>query len=68
MKGRVALTVIGADHAGRHEAYYKSKGKQTIHLPSSHEDVVLEKDELLHIEWSYKAGSWFWIVRKDHGC
>ncbi|WVQ69374.1 uncharacterized protein L199_007591 [Kwoniella botswanensis] len=39
---------------GRHEAYFKSLDQQTIHLPSSDEDIVLEKDELLNIEWSYK--------------
>lgn len=40
--------------AGRHEAYFRSKDKQTIPF-SSGDDVVLEKDELLNIEWSYKA-------------
>ncbi|KLT38504.1 hypothetical protein CC85DRAFT_289452 [Cutaneotrichosporon oleaginosum] len=37
---------------GRHEAYYRSKRKQTI--PLSNESVELEEGELLHIEWSFK--------------
>ncbi|WRT64670.1 uncharacterized protein IL334_001604 [Kwoniella shivajii] len=39
---------------GRHEAYFRSLEKQTIHLPNSNEDIVLEQGELLNIEWSYK--------------
>lgn len=45
-----------ADLIGRHEAYFRSKAEQTIHLPGSGKDVKLEKDELLNIEWSYKVG------------
>ena len=41
--------------SGRHEAYYKSKERQTLHLPSVGSEVTLEKDELLNIEWSYKV-------------
>ncbi|WWC68052.1 uncharacterized protein I206_101971 [Kwoniella pini CBS 10737] len=39
---------------GRHEAYFRSIDKQTIHLPCSNEDITLEEGELLNIEWSYK--------------
>ncbi|KAL1407321.1 hypothetical protein Q8F55_006743 [Vanrija albida] len=39
---------------GRHEAYFRSKEEQTLHLPGLERDVTLDKDELLHIEWSYK--------------
>ncbi|EIW71173.1 hypothetical protein TREMEDRAFT_42626 [Tremella mesenterica DSM 1558] len=39
---------------GRHEAYFKSKDKQILHLPLSDSDVILDKGELLNIEWSYK--------------
>lgn len=42
---------------GRHEAYFRSKDKQDIHLPAKNSDVTLEKDELLNIEWSYKVRS-----------
>ena len=41
--------------AGRHEAYFKSKDRQTIHLPGAGSGILLEKDELLNIEWSYKV-------------
>ncbi|KAL7419376.1 hypothetical protein Q5752_006214 [Cryptotrichosporon argae] len=37
---------------GRHEAYFKSRDRQTI--PLSDGEVQLEKGELLNIEWSYK--------------
>lgn len=37
---------------GRHEAYYRSKRKQTI--PLSNDTVELDEGELLHIEWSFK--------------
>ena len=40
---------------GRHEAYFKSRGAQTIHLPSADRDVHLKQGELLNIEWSYKV-------------
>ena len=40
---------------GRHEAYFKSVDKQTLHLPDSGEDITLDKGELLNIEWSYKV-------------
>lgn len=40
---------------GRHESYFKSLDRQTLHLPDSGEEVTLEKDELLNIEWSYKV-------------
>jgi len=46
---------IRADPTGRHEAYFKSKERQTLHLPNCGQDVLLEKDELLNIEWSYKV-------------
>ncbi|WVW78327.1 hypothetical protein I302_100281 [Kwoniella bestiolae CBS 10118] len=39
---------------GRHEAYFRSNDKQSIHLPKSNQDVELDKGELLNIEWSYK--------------
>ncbi|WVQ98171.1 hypothetical protein IAU59_005293 [Kwoniella sp. CBS 9459] len=42
------------EELGRHEAYFRSKDAQTIHLPNNNQDVKLEKDELLNIEWSYK--------------
>jgi hypothetical protein len=44
-----------ADGTGRHEAYFKSKERQTLRLPQG--DITLEKDELLNIEWSYKVGT-----------
>lgn len=40
---------------GRHEAYYRSKKDQKIHLPEHDTDVELKEGELLHIEWSYKV-------------
>lgn len=40
---------------GRHEAYFRSKAQQTLHLPSHNTDVTLEENELLNIEWSYKV-------------
>jgi uncharacterized SAM-dependent methyltransferase len=43
------------DGTGRHEAYFKSKERQTLRLPQG--DITLEKDELLNIEWSYKVGT-----------
>nr|XP_018265365.1 uncharacterized protein I303_01730 [Kwoniella dejecticola CBS 10117]OBR87523.1 hypothetical protein I303_01730 [Kwoniella dejecticola CBS 10117] len=39
---------------GRHEAYFRSLDEQTIHLPTTNEDITLAKGELLNIEWSYK--------------
>ncbi|WVQ83173.1 hypothetical protein IAT38_005312 [Cryptococcus sp. DSM 104549] len=42
------------EELGRHEAYYKSKTKQSIRLPTSGEEITLEAGELLNIEWSYK--------------
>ncbi|ORY20909.1 hypothetical protein BCR39DRAFT_554493 [Naematelia encephala] len=42
------------DLLGRHEAYFRSKGRQTLHLPNKNVDVTLEEGELLNIEWSYK--------------
>lgn len=44
---------------GRHEAYFRSKAKQAIHLPNANQDVILEDGELLNIEWSYKVGPSF---------
>lgn len=41
------------EEMGRHEAYFKSLGKQTINLSSR--DVTLEEGELLNIEWSFKV-------------
>lgn len=40
------------EELGRHEAYFRSKRKQTI--PLSKDTVELEEGELLQIEWSYK--------------
>lgn len=45
----------GLTSAGRHEAYFRSKDRQTLELPVSGDAVTLEKDELLNIEWSYKV-------------
>ena len=42
---------------GRHEAYFRSRDQQTLHLPLAKKDVKLEKGELLNIEWSYKVSS-----------
>ena len=41
------------EEMGRHEAYFKSLGTQTINLSSR--DVTLEEGELLNIEWSFKV-------------
>jgi hypothetical protein len=49
--------------AGRHEAYFRSKGQQTLHLPNAGEDITLEDGELLNIEWSYKVGYTTWPSR-----
>jgi uncharacterized SAM-dependent methyltransferase len=38
---------------GRHEAYFRSKGPQTIKL--SDREVTLDEGELLNIEWSFKV-------------
>ncbi|OCF38859.1 hypothetical protein I317_07367 [Kwoniella heveanensis CBS 569] len=42
------------EELGRHEAYYRSKEAHTIYLLNNDQEVKLEKDELLNIEWSYK--------------
>jgi len=42
------------DNLGRHESYFRVLEEQTLHLPKTNIDVKLEKDELLHVEWSYK--------------
>jgi uncharacterized SAM-dependent methyltransferase len=41
------------EEMGRHEAYFRSKGRQTIKL--SDREVVLDEGELLNIEWSFKV-------------
>lgn len=41
------------EEMGRHEAYFKSLGTQTINLSSR--NVTLEEGELLNIEWSFKV-------------
>jgi hypothetical protein len=43
------------EEMGRHEAYFRSKGRQTIKL--SDREVTLDEGELLNIEWSFKVGS-----------
>jgi hypothetical protein len=43
------------EEMGRHEAYFRSKGKQTIKL--SDREVTLDEGELLNIEWSFKVGA-----------
>ena len=48
----------GVIHAGRHEAYYRSKEDQTITLDREGVQapkVQIAEGELLNIEWSYKA-------------
>ena len=52
------------EELGRHEAYFKSLGTQTITLSSR--DVTLEEGELLNIEWSFKVGSFFGVLFGDH--
>jgi hypothetical protein len=42
------------EEMGRHEAYFRSKGRQTIKL--SDREVTLDEGELLNIEWSFKVG------------
>ncbi|ORX33987.1 hypothetical protein BD324DRAFT_584223 [Kockovaella imperatae] len=56
LKGDAGVEFVGRynEIEGRHESYLKSRGDQTLHLPLSNRDVELAKDELLHIEWSYK--------------
>jgi len=39
---------------GRHEAYYKSKKNQTIHVGKTGVTVDLKLGELIHIEYSHK--------------
>jgi hypothetical protein len=41
------------EEMGRHEAYFRSKGKQGIKLSSG--EVTLDEGELLNIEWSFKV-------------
>jgi hypothetical protein len=41
------------EEMGRHEAYFRSKGRQTIKL--SDREVTLDEGELLNIEWSFKV-------------
>lgn len=41
------------EEMGRHEAYFRSKGKQEIKLSSG--QVTLDEGELLNIEWSFKV-------------
>jgi len=48
------------EEMGRHEAYFRSKGKQTIKL--SDREVTLDEGELLNIEWSFKVGSFLHIL------
>lgn len=43
------------EELGRHEAYFRSLGTQTIRLSESR-DVTLDEGELLNIEWSFKVG------------
>jgi len=43
------------EEMGRHEAYFRSKGRQTIKL--SDREITLDEGELLNIEWSFKVGS-----------
>ncbi|ODN79544.1 hypothetical protein L202_03501 [Cryptococcus amylolentus CBS 6039] len=54
IKGNVEFVGRYNEKLGRHEAYYRSKERQTIHLGTYNEDITLEKGELLNIEWSYK--------------
>lgn len=42
------------EELGRHEAYFRSKERQSIHLPTYGQDITIEEGELLNIEWSYK--------------
>lgn len=53
-----SLIIVDADSifkTGRHEAYFRSKERQTIHLPTYDQDITIEEGELLNIEWSYKV-------------
>lgn len=45
------------EEMGRHEAYFRSKGKQVIKL--SNGEVELDEGELLNIEWSFKVSKRF---------
>ncbi|KAK4683845.1 L-histidine Nalpha-methyltransferase / hercynylcysteine S-oxide synthase, partial [Tremellales sp. Uapishka_1] len=55
LNGDAGVEFVGRynETLGRHEAYYRVKGDETLSLPSGSE-VTLKKDELLNIEWSYK--------------
>ena len=50
---------------GRNEAYFRSKGKQTIKL--SDREVTLDEGELLNIEWSFKVGSLLFPFFHENG-
>ncbi|WVF69677.1 hypothetical protein IAT40_004456 [Kwoniella sp. CBS 6097] len=56
LEGDKSVEFVGRynEELGRHEAYFQSSDAQTIHLPNNDQDIQLEKDELLNIEWSYK--------------
>ncbi|WVQ75901.1 hypothetical protein IAR50_005536 [Cryptococcus sp. DSM 104548] len=54
IEGNVEFVGRYNEQLGRHEAYYRSKECQTIHLSTYNEDITLDKGELLNIEWSYK--------------
>ncbi|TFK52328.1 DUF323 domain-containing protein [Heliocybe sulcata] len=38
----------------RHEAYYKSKGSQTVRIPGTGQEITFLPDELVHVESSQK--------------
>ncbi|WVR04710.1 hypothetical protein IAU60_001721 [Kwoniella sp. DSM 27419] len=56
LRGDAGVAFVGRynEELGRHEAYFKSNDNQTLCMPGAKQQVTLEKDELLNIEWSYK--------------
>lgn len=51
----IRLLTRDSDHTGRHEAYYKSKGAQSVFNASTQKEIPFLADEMIKVEVSYKV-------------